>query len=62
MATTDLNPWRDDWADRLAGRGCVLCDLIGDAGNDWGRRFFTGQFADAYLPKADQDWMSSASG
>jgi diadenosine tetraphosphate (Ap4A) HIT family hydrolase len=52
MAETDLKPWQPDWAGRLAGRGCVLCDLIGVVDNDWGRRFFTGQYADAYLPKA----------
>ena len=51
MAATDLKPWQPDWAGRLAGHGCVLCDLIGVADNDWGRRFFSGQFADAYLPK-----------
>jgi diadenosine tetraphosphate (Ap4A) HIT family hydrolase len=51
MAGTERKPWRDNWADRLAGHGCVLCDVLGVADSDWARRFFTGRCADAYLPK-----------
>jgi diadenosine tetraphosphate (Ap4A) HIT family hydrolase len=51
MAETELRPWRDDWAGRLAGHGCVLCNVLGVEDSDWGRRFFHGQYADAYLPK-----------
>jgi diadenosine tetraphosphate (Ap4A) HIT family hydrolase len=52
MTEAELRPWRDDWAGRLAGTGCLLCDVIGIPDSDWARRFFTGRYADAYLPKA----------
>jgi diadenosine tetraphosphate (Ap4A) HIT family hydrolase len=52
MGQTELRPWRDDWADRVQGRECVMCDLIGVAENNWGIRVFTGQYVDAYLPRS----------
>jgi len=52
MSEAELKPWRGDWAARVAGTSCPLCDLIGVPDSDWGRRFFAGQYADAYLPKA----------
>ncbi len=52
MTETELKPWGDVRAARVAGNGCPLCGIIGVPDSDWGRRFFTGQYADAYLPKA----------
>ena len=51
MAGTELKPWQDDWAARVAGTGCPLCGVIGVPDSGWARRFCTGEFADAYLPK-----------
>jgi diadenosine tetraphosphate (Ap4A) HIT family hydrolase len=52
MGQTGLRPWRDDWADRVRGRACVMCDLIGVAENSWGIRVFAGRYVDAYLPRS----------
>lgn len=52
MTETELRPWRDDWAARVAGADCPLCGVIGVPDSDWARRFYTGEFADAYLPKS----------
>ena len=52
MGQAGLRPWRDGWAEQLLGRRCVLCDLIGVRENSWGIRVFTGQYADAYLPRS----------
>lgn len=52
MGTEVRRPWRDDWAEQLQGRGCVLCDLIGVRENSWGVRVFAGQLVDAYLPRS----------
>jgi diadenosine tetraphosphate (Ap4A) HIT family hydrolase len=52
MGQTGLRPWDDDWADRVQGRECVMCDLIGVAENSWGIRVFAGQYVDAYLPRS----------
>jgi diadenosine tetraphosphate (Ap4A) HIT family hydrolase len=52
MGQAGLRPWRDDWAGRVQGRECVMCDLIGVAENSWGIRVFAGQYVDAYLPRS----------
>ena len=52
MGQAELRSWDDDWAGRVQGRGCVMCDLIGVAENSWGIRVFAGRYVDAYLPRS----------
>lgn len=43
--------WPDDWADRMAGKGCPMCATLGKGDNDFSVEVFTGDVADVYLER-----------
>lgn len=43
--------WPDDWADRMAGKGCPICATLGKGDNDFAVEVFTGDVADVYLER-----------
>jgi diadenosine tetraphosphate (Ap4A) HIT family hydrolase len=43
--------WPDDWADRMAGKGCPMCATLGKGDNDFAVEVFTGDVADVYLER-----------
>jgi hypothetical protein len=43
--------WPDDWADRMAGKGCPMCATLGKGDNDFAVEVFTGEVADVYLDR-----------
>ena len=43
--------WPDDWADRMAGKGCPMCATLGKGDNDFSVEVFTGEVADVYLER-----------
>lgn len=45
--------WPKDWADRLAGTVCDMCEAGTPDESQWGIRIYRGQTADAVLQRAD---------
>lgn len=43
--------WPDDWADRMAGKGCPMCATLGKGDNDFAVEVFAGEVADVYLER-----------
>ena len=43
--------WPEDWADRMAGRRCPLCDALGTGDNDFSVAVFTGDVAEVRLER-----------
>jgi diadenosine tetraphosphate (Ap4A) HIT family hydrolase len=43
--------WPEDWAERMAGRGCPMCASLGHGDNDYGVQVFTGEFAEVSLER-----------
>jgi hypothetical protein len=43
--------WPEDWADRMAGRHCPLCDALGTGDNDFSVAVFTGEVAKVRLER-----------
>ena len=40
--------WPDDWADRMAGKGCPMCATLGKGDNDFSVEVFTGDAPNPY--------------
>jgi diadenosine tetraphosphate (Ap4A) HIT family hydrolase len=43
--------WPDDWADRMAGQDCPLCDALGKGDSDFSVEVFTGEVAEVRLER-----------
>ena len=43
--------WPEDWADRMAGKGCPMCGSSGGTDNGFGLRILAGEYADVYLQR-----------
>jgi len=43
--------WPEDWADRMAGKGCPLCGALGNGDNDFSVAVFTGDVAEVRLER-----------
>jgi diadenosine tetraphosphate (Ap4A) HIT family hydrolase len=43
--------WPDDWTERMAGRGCPLCGVLGKGDNDFSVEVFTGEVAEVRLER-----------
>jgi len=46
-----VRTWPGDWAERRAGRDCAKCAEGRPEEDEWGVRFFAGDWADAYLQR-----------
>ncbi len=43
--------WPEDWDERMAGRGCLICAAIGQGDNDSWVAVTAGEFAEVYLER-----------
>lgn len=46
--------WPADWAERMAGQGCLMCDTLGCGDNDFGILLLTGHYAEVHQKRWTQ--------
>jgi diadenosine tetraphosphate (Ap4A) HIT family hydrolase len=47
------NQWPPDWVDRMRGKDCPMCRLLGKEDSGFGKRILRGKYADVLLQRAD---------